>query len=517
MLESQALNPSKLDELSSFLLSTLDEKVFFPKLGEFFVQELNVDQVLIKFVREDDSCQAIALNGDYIKEGNIEEKGAGAAGHVVRTRRPYFSNSVESDPLFSDSVKNGVRAELVIPVVQEGIVMATMHFRQIKSENDFSREDVNKIDEILKCLQAPLVNMKMYLSAKLLNESLIKQIELKEKEVTNTSNASQTAYYSQVSDKPMVANSKIMKDVLGIAGKVCQSHVSVMITGSKGVGKATLAQKIHCRGIRKEGPFFSIDCSSMSEEQLERELFGEENINSLDTSIKVGLLEKANGGTLLIEEIDRLSPQAQVKLSAFLNEKLAFRVNGSVPYKTNVRIISTTAKDLSEIVSKGEYRDELYLSLTTVKLNFPDLKDRKDDIEELATHFLNLDKDLNQQKTLSPGAIEALKSYSWPGNVRELHNVVERAYILSDGMVVEKTHLSEHLLNEKIEEEQEEEINNIINFTDMTLDELEKHHICNMLEHLGGNKTKTAKSLGITVKTLYNKLHSYGVIAEKNS
>jgi Nif-specific regulatory protein len=355
----------------------------------------------------------------------------------------------------------------------------------------------------------------MYLSAKLLNESLLKQIELKEKETT-TSNVAQTAYYSQVSDKPMVANSQIMKDVLGVAGKVCQSHVSVMITGSKGVGKATLAQKIHCRGIRKEGPFFSIDCSSMSEEQLERELFGEENINSLDTSVKIGLLEKANGGTLLIEEIDRLSPSAQVKLSAFLNEKLAFRVNGSVPYKSNVRIISTTAKNLDEVVSQGEYRDELYLSLTTVKLNFPDLKDRKDDIEELATHFLNLDKDLNQQKTLSPGAIEALKSYSWPGNVRELHNVVERAYILSDGMVVEKSHLSEHLLNEKVAEEKEEETNNIINFTNMTLDELEKHHICNTLEHLGGNKTKTAKSLGITVKTLYNKLHSYGVIAEKN-
>jgi Nif-specific regulatory protein len=516
MLENQALNPSKLEELSSFLLSTLDEKVFFPKLGEFFLEEFQVDQVLIKFVREDDSCQAIALNGDYIKNGKIEEKGSGAAGHVVRTRRPYFSNSVESDPLFADSAKSGIRAELVIPVTQEGIVMATMHFRQLKSEINFSREDVNKIDEVLKGLQAPLVNMKMYLSAKLLNESLLKQIELKEKEISTSTSVNPTTYYSQVNDKTMVANSQIMKEVLGIAGKVCQSHVAVMITGSKGVGKATLAQKIHCRGIRKEGPYFSIDCSSMSEEQLERELFGEENISSLDTSVKIGLLEKANGGTLLIEEIDRLSPSAQVKLSNFLNEKLAFRLNGTVPFKSNVRIISTTSRSLEEKVQSGEYRDELYLSLTTVKINFPDLKDRKDDIEELATHFLNLDKDLNQQKTLSPGAIEALKTYSWPGNVRELHNVVERAYILSDGMVVEKSHLSEHLLQEKVEEEQEEQKNNIINFTGMTLDELEKHHICMMLEHLGGNKTKTAKSLGITVKTLYNKLHSYGVIAEKN-
>lgn len=516
MLDNQALNTSKLDDLSSFLLSTLDEKTFFPKLGEFFLQEFPVDQVLIKFVREDDSCQAIALNGEYIKNGKIEEKGAGAAGHVVRTRRPYFSNSVESDPLFAESIKSGVRAELVVPVTQEGIVMATMHFRQTKSEHNFSREDVNKIDEILKNLQAPLVNMKMYLSAKLLNESLIKQIELKEKELSTKTTLEPAAYYSQVSDRTMVANSQIMKEVLGVAGKVCQSHVAIMITGSKGVGKATLAQKIHCRGIRKEGPFFSIDCSSMSEEQLEKELFGEENINSLDTSVKIGLIEKANNGTLLIEEIDRLSPSSQVKLSNFLNEKMAFRNNGTVPYKSNIRLISTTSKDLQEKVKNGEYRDELFLSLTTVSIHFPDLKDRKDDIEELATHFLNLDKDLNQQKTLSPGAIEALKTYSWPGNVRELHNVVERAYILSDGMVVEKTHLSEHLLNEKIEEEVEEQKAQNISFTNMTLDELEKHHICMMLEHLGGNKTKTAKSLGITVKTLYNKLHSYGVIAEKN-
>ena len=136
-------------------------------------------------------------------------------------------------------------------------------------------------------------------------------------------------------------------------------------------------------------------------------------------------------------------------------------------------------------------------------------------MEALSNFFLNLGKTREQQKSLSPCVVKALKEYNWPGNVRELQNVMERAYILSDGIIVERDHLADSV--HKVEEVVEEEDALNFDFTEMTLGELEKKHICLTLDHLGGNKTKTARTLGITVKTLYNKLHSYGMIAPKEA
>ena len=132
-----------------------------------------------------------------------------------------------------------------------------------------------------------------------------------------------------------------------------------------------------------------------------------------------------------------------------------------------------------------------------------------------ANDFMNKGKPFEKQKSLAPGALKALKEYSWPGNVRELQNVIERAYILSDGVIVESSHLAENVFNNELKNKEEEV--SIESFEELTLDELERRHICRTLDHLGGNKTKTAKTLGITVKTLYNKLHSYGMIQVKEA
>ncbi len=158
----------------------------------------------------------------------------------------------------------------------------------------------------------------------------------------------------------------------------------------------------------------------------------------------------------------------------------------------------------------GRFREDLFYALSTMALRLPALRDHKEDIEVLSHYFLNNGKIVEKQKSLSPEALKSLVEYAWPGNIRELQNVMERAYILADGKIIERDHLADSVTSTPVVEEEEKKEEII--FSEMTLEELEKRHIVFTLGHLGGNKTKTAKSLGITVKTLYNKLHSYGMI-----
>jgi DNA-binding NtrC family response regulator len=187
-------------------------------------------------------------------------------------------------------------------------------------------------------------------------------------------------------------------------------------------------------------------------------------------------------------------------------------------FKSDVRIVSASTKDLMDLVRANAFREDLYFALSTVVLKAPALRERKEDIEILANFFLNQNKVPAAQKSFSPGAIKSLAEYSWSGNVRELQNVVERAFVLAEGMIIEKLHLDQNIQNaENLPVVEKAAPMKAVEFTHVTLEELEKGHIMCTLENLGGNKTKTAKVLGITVKTLYNKLHSYGVEFDKEA
>jgi Nif-specific regulatory protein len=434
---------------------------------------------------------------------------------VIRTKKPYFSNNVARDPLFHQEAKEGVQAELSLPVSVDGIVIATLHF-QIKKEGiEFEREHITEILKVLNDLRQPLVNMKMFLAAKHLNQALMKKIEIKEKELEASKSGVKVSDSYKIQDKEIVGKSEAMKSMLHLSDKVAQTDANVLINGENGTGKEMIARRIHCRSNRRDHGFVSIDCSALSEIQLEKELFGEENGFVAGGFSRSGLLENANNGTLFINNIESLSLNVQSKLYKFLSDKIAFRVGGQMPYRSDIRIIAATTKNLQDICQENRFREDLFFMLNTVNLKVPSLKERKEDIELLAISFLNAGKAGHEQKSLSPGVIHSLADYTWPGNVRELQNVMERAFILSDGMIIEKNHLSENVTQAPvIEEENEEEI---VDFREMTLDELEKRHICMALEHLSGNKTKTAKMLGITVKTLYNKLHSYGMIEAREA
>ena len=508
---------AELETLKSVLLSTLDEQIFFSELSKFIGKSIKSDRILAYKVLEDSSAELVARNGKAISEGERLEKGMGPAGNVIRTKRSYFSNNVQRDPIFSQQDNKDINAELCVPVVVDGVVIGTIHFQSKDEERNFSRADMTEVLEILGELKMPLANMKMYLAAKFLNESLVRQVEAKEKELEQSKAGVKVSDSYKIEDKEVIGKSESMQRILEIADRVAKNDVYALVTGETGCGKEMIARRIHCRSDRSNGAFVTIDCSVLPEAQLEIELFGEEIADfTRGNRVRRGALEKANKGTIMLNNIDGLSLHLQSKLMSFINEKMAFRVNGQVPFRTDCRIIAATSKNLEEKVQDGSLRQDLHFSINTMTLKVPSLRDRREDIELLSSHFLNNNRNADEQKSLSPGVISRLTEYNWPGNVRELQSVMERAYILADGMIVEKDHLAESVVaNAQEVEKKEEEVE--LGFVEMTLDALEKTHICRTLEHLGGNKTKTAKTLGITVKTLYNKLHSYGMIAPKEA
>lgn len=506
---------TELNQLTSILLSTLDEKNFFSELSKNLFDLIQCDRLTVYLVQEDTSATLVSINGEVIQDGVHLKKGEGPAGHVIRTKKPYFSNSVSRDPLFGNETKDGVIAELCIPVSVDGIVIATLHFQQKNEERTFERDHITGVLEVLNQLRQPLVNMKMYLAAKHLNQALAKKIEIKEKELEASKSGLNLADSYRIEDKEIIGKSEAMKKLIHLSDKVAATDVHALINGENGTGKEMIARRIHCRGTRKDGGFVSIDCSAMSEVQLEKELFGEDGGFAQGGFSRAGLLETANNGTLFINNIESLTLNIQSKLYKFLMDKMAFRIGGQMPYRSNVRIIAATTKDLQEICLENRFREDLFFMLNTVNLKVPSLRERREDIELLAISFLNSNKPNHLHKSLSPGVISALSDYKWAGNVRELQNVMERAYILSDGMIIERNHLAENITRPQVDETIEQE--ETLEFQEITLDELEKRHICHALEHMGGNKTKTAKMLGITVKTLYNKLHSYGMIEPKEA
>jgi len=506
------LNQDASSEASKTLF-TLDREVFFIELSKIMKELLAEKNVLIYEALDEGASKLVANSGKIQKNAPILEKGNGLSGYVIRTKRAYYSNNVSRDPLLATiKYPENIVCELCVPVEIGGSVFATVNIQSSNSERKFSQEDVSKVTDILKKFERPITNMKMYLSAKQLNETLLKKIEKKEEELERKLNSTKTSM-RRIEEKEMIGKSEVIRKMLELVNKIADANSNILIEGASGTGKELVAQKIHLKSKRADGPYVVVNCGAIPETLIESELFGHEK-GSFTGAIaeKQGLVEMANGGTLFLDEVGELSPNMQTKLLRFLQEGEAYRVGSSTPYNVNVRVISATNRDLKKEVEEGRIREDLFYRLNTIKVNVPALRERGEDIKILAEYFLNFQKEPMEHKTLTVSAINVLMNYSWPGNIRELQNVMERAYILSDGRFIDETHLPDCSCQIIEEEGPAEDL-----WQEMTLELLEKKHIIRTLEHLSGNKTKTAKTLGITVKTLYNKLHSYGMIQSRDS
>jgi DNA-binding NtrC family response regulator len=296
-----------------------------------------------------------------------------------------------------------------------------------------------------------------------------------------------------------------MRKIFGVLEKVSPTNVTIVLEGATGVGKDVIARAVHANSRRASEPFIVVDCTAISPNLFESELFGHEKGSFTGAeSQRRGLLEVAKGGTIFFDELGELPIEQQPKLLRAIETRSIKRVGGNEEIPIDIRIIAATNRDLETEVKKGNFREDLYFRLSVVKILVPDLKDRSDDIPGIVDHFIN-----NTGKSLSDDALNLLKYYSWPGNIRELKNVIERAVAFAEGEVIESKDIMtmQQIASATASSTQTEEES----FTGRSLEALEKIAIEKTIEACSGNKTKAAKILGIAYSTLYEKIKKYGI------
>jgi DNA-binding NtrC family response regulator len=313
----------------------------------------------------------------------------------------------------------------------------------------------------------------------------------------------------------IVGQSKRFLDVLSLASRVAPTDTTVLIQGSSGTGKELVANFLHSNSARKDHPLMALNCASIPETLIESELFGHEKGAFTDaTSTKQGLVEIANSGTLFLDEVAEVSMMMQPKLLRFLQTGEYRRVGANKNLKSDVRIISATNKDLRQEVAAGRFREDLFYRLNVITLQLPQLRERKEDIPLLVDHFLKTRLRTKEPKQIDDKALELLTKYDWPGNVRELENVIERAAILSQDNVIRVDDLALPVGTHAMFDSLTENTTGVRLGGAFSMDEIEKVHIDGVLKSVSWNKNIAAKILGISLKTLYTKIHQYSLTRE---
>jgi len=310
----------------------------------------------------------------------------------------------------------------------------------------------------------------------------------------------------------IIGRSQKMRQVLETVAMVAPTEASVLILGESGTGKELIANALHQGSSRSDKRFIKINCSALPETLLESELFGHER-GAFTGAVgrRPGRFELADGGTIFLDEIGEMTPSTQAKLLRVLQEREFDPLGSTKTVKVDIRILSATNKDLKEEVKKGVFREDLFYRLNVVPIHLPPLRQRKEDIPLLIEHFLKIYNDKNGRslRGFHPRALDAMMRYSWPGNIRELENVVERAVILTRDEYVSLPELPDAMAR-AVGEPAPWRIKEGIR-PGMTIREMEKELILVTLEHNDSNRTRSAAELGITRRTLQNKLKEYGI------
>lgn len=322
--------------------------------------------------------------------------------------------------------------------------------------------------------------------------------------------------------KSLVYASQAMKEVLSIADQIAPSDASVLITGESGTGKEVIARYIHTHSKRVDKPMVSVNCAAIPENLLESELFGHEK-GAFTGAIarRIGKFEEADGGTMFLDEVSEMDLRLQAKLLRVLQEREIDRVGGSKPVKVNIRIIATSNRNLPDEAKSGRFREDLYYRLNVISLELPPLRARVDDVAPLAEHFIHKYSEANgvPVRALTDKAIQKLKSHTWPGNVRELENCLHRAVLLAKGGTIdEEAILISGMIAPAPSPQQPAATNTSTpdrpaapnsGLVGRTVENVEQELIINTLDHCLGNRTHAANILGISIRTLRNKLKQY--------
>ncbi len=428
-----------------------------------------------------------------------------------RDCRIVFMNQVYAELLETDRKKAvGKRIEEYFPRSRLSLVIAS-------GEPELGRRCSLKTESVLLVNRIPLKSQGRVIGIILQTifrdykdfTDLAARLNLLEDQVKCQRRALDSVLSPRYSFDSIIGESKAIEEAKRLSKKYARTDSPVLILGPTGTGKELFAHAVHTAGERSAGPFVCLNCAGIPRELLESDLFGYEPgaFTGARKGGKPGRIELAHQGTLYLDEIGELPVNAQAKLLRVLEHKLLDKVGGVKPFPVDFRLVAATNRDLLEMISKGEFRDDLYYRLNTMTVTIPPLSRRAEDIPTLIRHFLSSAGKSHVQVTEE--ALGILKSYTWPGNVRELKNVIDRALSLTERDIIDVPHLPRELLGlihrvDRLSESPDS----------LLADELancEKNVLDRALSHTGGNMSKAAKLLGISRSTLYEKCRRHGV------
>ncbi len=516
-----------INEAAQLILSTLDlQKLYHDVLQNI---QRRFEYYHLSFWLHDAKKEELILTAhagyseSKIKPGYRFSINQGILGWVARNKTSRLVPNTREEPLYCElsPESSTIRSEIAVPVKTstQFIGVLDIESEKLAAFDDF---DVVVLETIANQFAIGIVNARLYEEVKSFNSVLNTKVREKTEELRRAHEkileqqrqlkkenvTLKTIINHQNADTDPVGESGPLQSLLSMVDKIAPTNATVLIQGESGTGKELIAKRLHERSTRTHKPYVTINCGALQETLLESELFGHEKGAFTGAHVqKIGLVETADGGTLFLDEIGELGPGIQAKILRFLQEGEIYRVGGKKALKVDVRIISATNKDLEKEVRNKTFREDLYYRINTITLRVPSLRKRKEDIPLLANYFLKNSKYGGiSNKTISEDAMGLLSEYDWPGNIRELQNVIERVKILAEDDVI-KAHDIQY--NIQFPVKTRAHLPDIMSGGTVQLEELEKSHILRTLEHFKGNKTKAAQALGITIKTLYNKLHKY--------
>lgn len=413
--------------------------------------------------------------------------GEGIAGWVAEHNTSLIVNDVDKDQRFfsgmDEKTSFNTSSILAVPMRIKDRCVGVIEIINRMDKKNFNQEDLLWLEIFANQAAIAFQNAKSY--QKVQNEVAVLQDQLKKGQGFHT----------------FIGKSRIIQEKLGIAAKVAQTNSSVLILGESGVGKELFAEQIHLQSSRKDQPFIRVNCAALPEHLLESELFGHVKGAFTDASSdRRGRFELAHGGTIFLDEIGEIPLSIQAKLLRVIQHKVFEKLGSSEPFHTDVRIVAATNRDIEAALEDGSFRQDLYYRLNVLPFYIPPLRERTEDIPELADFFLKrVSRETKKQITdFSPDAMDALMTYPWPGNVRELENVVERAVVICDTSRIEPSHL---ILNN---EGQDRDLYLGKSLKDAT-NLFKKHFIQSILSEFSWKQVEAAKALGIQ-RTYLSKL-----------
>jgi Nif-specific regulatory protein len=382
----------------------------------------------------------------------------------------------------------GVKSLICAPVTYADRVFGLIHLYCTDLHKPLDADDLEFTVAVSKQLGGAVANLTRQQSLKNENRELKSQLKV---------------------ESELIGTSAPMKEIERQIALVAGTNATCLIRGESGAGKELVARAVHFSSARRDGPFVCLNCAALTETLLESELFGHEKGSFTGaTDKKVGKFEAANHGTIFLDEIGEMTVGTQAKLLRILEGHPFERVGGSVPIRVDVRVVSATNKPLEEAVREGTFRRDLFYRLQVVEIRIPPLRERKDDVRQLADHFLQkfVRETGRKLRGFTEAAYAKMQGYDWPGNVRELRNVVERAVALGSGPMLDTGDIWLSSL-----ELAPPSTPNAAEYEPVSLEEMEKRHIGRTLEHTEWNKSQAAKILGIERSTLDRKIQAYGL------